>query len=278
MLCNTLGTSSSLKQPDKISSSRDTNEPIVLGSLIRFLQSLRLKIVSDFSSPMDRSTSISFMQSLSINFSRLEAVPRVLHNMKSLKVLNLDETAIYESRLGLSWLSIKRRKELGFFWTSLPCSLVKLSLESCGLFDEVMPNDFGSLPSLKSINLSRNPIRSIPESFSSLTNLDELLLTSCTELKVIPKLPVINPFIELQFSPSTFGLSSRQRLIYLKRCIIFGCEKLTEVEGVFKMEPIENFEVEHIKSLFNIDTIECNKVQLFNYLTDKKLVVKPQVF
>ena len=209
---------------------------------------------------------------------RLEDVPRVSHNMKSLKVLNLDGTATYQSRLGLSWLSIKRRKGLGFFWASLPCSLVKLSLESCGLFDEVMPNDFGSLPSLKSINLSRNPIRSIPESFSSLTNLDELLLTSCTELKVIPKLPVINPFIELQFSPSTFGLSSRQRLIYLKRCIIFGCEKLTEVEGVFKMEPIENFEVEHIKSLFNIDTIECNKVQLFNYLTDKKLVVKPQVF
>ncbi|XVF30468.1 hypothetical protein REPUB_Repub16aG0060500 [Reevesia pubescens] len=114
--------------------------------------------------------------------SRLDDLPRELQNMKSLRVLNLDETAIYQSRLWLPWLSLKRSKELGFVWASLPCSLVKLSLESCRLSNNLMPDDLSSLPSLKSLNLSKNPFQSLPRSISSLTKLDELLLTSCTEL------------------------------------------------------------------------------------------------
>ncbi|XVF30434.1 hypothetical protein REPUB_Repub16aG0057100 [Reevesia pubescens] len=210
--------------------------------------------------------------------SRLDDLPKELQNMKSLRVLNLDETAIYQSRFWFPWLSLRRSKELGFIWASLPCSLVKLSLESCRLSNNMMPNDLSSLPSLKSLNLSKNPIHSLPRSICSLTKLDELLLTSCTELQVIPKLPILGPLFELcvAFSPLTIGLSSIPCLMCLKRCIIFGCEKLIEVEGVFKLEPTENFEMEQIKTLFNIDSIDSNKVQLYNYLTDIKVVATPQ--
>ncbi|PPR80869.1 hypothetical protein GOBAR_AA39841 [Gossypium barbadense] len=62
--------------------------------------------------------------------SRLDDVPRELHNMESLKVLNLDETAIYQSRSGLHWLLLKRSKGMGFSWASLPSSLV---LQECGI-------------------------------------------------------------------------------------------------------------------------------------------------
>ncbi|XVF30429.1 hypothetical protein REPUB_Repub16aG0056500 [Reevesia pubescens] len=211
--------------------------------------------------------------------SRLDDLPRELQNMKSLRVLNLDETAIYQSRLWLPWLSMKRSKELGFIWASLPCSLVKLSLESCRLSNNLMPDNLSSLPSLKSLNLSKNPIQSLPMSISSLTKLDELLLTSCTELQVIPKLPILSPLTELcvALSPLTLGLSSVHRLMCLKRCIIFGCEKLIKVEGVFKLEPIEKFEMQQIENLFNIDSIDSNKVQLYNFLTDIKVVATPQV-
>ncbi|XVF41613.1 hypothetical protein PTKIN_Ptkin01aG0293500 [Pterospermum kingtungense] len=211
--------------------------------------------------------------------SRLDNVPRELHNIKSLKVLNMDETAIHHSKSWISWLSMKRSKELGFFWASLPCSLVKLSLESCRLSADTMPNDFSSLASLKSLNLSKNPIRMLPESMSSLTKLDELLLTSCSELQVIPKLPIVSPITQIciTLSPLALGLSSLPCLMSLKRCIIFGCEKLTEVEGVLKLEPIENFEMEQIKNLFNIDSFDSNKVQLFNYITDTKIIAMPQV-
>ncbi|XVF30479.1 hypothetical protein REPUB_Repub16aG0061600 [Reevesia pubescens] len=211
--------------------------------------------------------------------SRLDDLPRELQNMKSLSVLNLDETAIYQSRLWFPWLSLRRSKELGLIWASLPCSLVKLSLQSCRLSNNMMPDDLSSLPSLKSLNLSKNPIHSLSKSICSLTKLDELLLTSCTKLQVIPKLPILGRLFELciPLSPFTIGLSSIPRLMCLKRCIIFGCEKLIEVEGVFKLEPTENFEMEQIKTLFNIDSIDSNKVQLYNYLTDIKVVATPQV-
>ena len=202
---------------------------------------------------------------------RLDGVPRELHNMKSLRVLNLDETAIHQSNSWMSWLSLRRSKEIGFFWASLPCSLVKLSLESCRLSDDVMPSDLRSLPSLKCLNLSRNPLCSLPESINNLTKLDELLLTSCKKLQVIPKLPMLSN--EIAVPLSTLGC-----LFSSKRCVIFGCERLTEVQDVFKLEPIENFEAEEIKSLFNMDSIDSNKVQLYNCLTDTRIVVTPQVF
>ncbi|KAK8307423.1 hypothetical protein V6Z11_D03G193700 [Gossypium hirsutum] len=209
--------------------------------------------------------------------SRLDDVPRELHNMESLKVLNLDETAIYQSRLGLQWLLLKRSKGLGFSWASLPGSLVKLSLESCKLSNDVMPNDLCNLASLKSLNLSRNPIRYLPESLKYLTELDQLLLTSCTELQMIPKLPVLLDVFECNF---IFGVNSSllPRFFSSTRCVnIFGCEKLTEVEDLFKVEPIENFGAEEIRRLFNVDSINRNRLQLYSYLTDSIMLATPQV-
>ncbi|KAK8627958.1 hypothetical protein V6N13_063673 [Hibiscus sabdariffa] len=46
--------------------------------------------------------------------SRLYEVPRDLQNMNSFKVLNLDEIAIYQTRLQLPWLLSKRSKKMGF--------------------------------------------------------------------------------------------------------------------------------------------------------------------
>ncbi|TYH81440.1 hypothetical protein ES332_D03G200800v1 [Gossypium tomentosum] len=206
--------------------------------------------------------------------SRLDDVPRELHNMESLKVLNLDETAIYQSRLGLHWLLLKRSRGLGFSWASLPGCLVKLSLESCKLSNDVMPNDLCNLASLKSLNL--NPTK-------NLTKLDELLLTSCTELQMIPKLPVLLNVFECKFifgDNSPFqgsGIINLPCFFSSTRCVIFGCEKLTEVENLFKLEPIENFEAEEIRRLFNVDSINRNRLQLYSYLTDSIMLATPQV-
>ncbi|XP_052483658.1 disease resistance protein RPV1 isoform X2 [Gossypium raimondii] len=210
--------------------------------------------------------------------SRLDDVPRELHNMESLKVLNLDETAIYQSRLGLQWLLLKRSKGLGFSWASLPGSLVKLSLESCKLSDDVIPNDLCNLASLKSLNLSRNPIHYLAESLKELTKLDELVLTSCTELQMIPKLPFL-PNVS-GFSTVSAVKSFRSILpcfFSSKRCVIFGCEKLTEVQDIFKLEPIENFDAEEIRRLFNVNSVNKNRVQLYNCLTDNIMLATPQV-
>ncbi|KAK8665255.1 hypothetical protein V6N13_005427 [Hibiscus sabdariffa] len=210
--------------------------------------------------------------------STLDNVPKELHDMKSLKVLNLDGTSIYQTRLRLPYLLLKRSKDLGFSWASLPCSLVKLSLESCRLTDDAMPHDLCNLASLKSLNLSRNLIHCLPEIIKHLTKLDELLLNCCTELQKIPKLPIFSNSKEAFMTKSPFNQSIIPSFFFLsKQCGIFGCEKLAEVQDIFKLEPIENFEAQEIKRLFNVDSINKSRVQLYNYLIDRTRVTTPQV-
>ncbi|XVE90482.1 hypothetical protein DITRI_Ditri20bG0081300 [Diplodiscus trichospermus] len=214
--------------------------------------------------------------------SRLDDIPWELHNIKSLRELNLDETAIHQLKSWISWLPLKRSKELSFFWASLPSNLVKLSLENCKLSDNAMPSDLSGLPLLKCLNLSRNPLHNLPESIKSLTKLEELQLISCTKLQVIPKLPVLSDFAEVQMESTpltTVVLTSLPCLFSSKRCVIFGCERLIEVQEVFKLEPIENIEAEELKSLFNMQSVDNNiQVQLYNYLTDTKVIDTPRVF
>ncbi|XVF41646.1 hypothetical protein PTKIN_Ptkin01aG0296800 [Pterospermum kingtungense] len=245
------------------------------------LKTLRFLTLKDCKSLVKLPRTIGLLVSLEVlilsGCSRLNVVLKELNDMESLRELHLDETAIHQSKSRMSWISLKRREELGFFWASLPCSLVKLSLESCRLSDEVMPNDLSSLLSLKYLNLSRNPLCRLPDSIKNLTKLDELRLTSCTKLQVIPKLPILSSLAEVYFSPTTVGLVNLTRLFSSKRCVIFGCERLIEVQDIFKMKSIETFEAEEIRCLFNMDSIDNTKVQLYNYLTDTKISVTPQV-
>ncbi|KAK8714402.1 hypothetical protein V6N13_149594 [Hibiscus sabdariffa] len=210
--------------------------------------------------------------------STLDNVPKELHDMKSLKVLNLNGTSIYQTRLRLPYVLLKRSKDLGFSWAYLPRSLVKLSLESCSLSDDAMPHDLCNLSSLKSLNLSRNSIQCLPESIKHLTKLDELRLNCCTELQMIPKLPIFSNSKEAFMTKSPFNQSIIPSFFFpSKECGIFGCEKLTEVQDIFKLEPIENFGAEEIKRLFNVDSINKSQVQLYNFLIDRTRVATPQV-
>ncbi|KAK8480320.1 hypothetical protein V6N11_000012 [Hibiscus sabdariffa] len=209
--------------------------------------------------------------------STLDNVPKELHDMKSLKVLNLNGTSIYQTRLRLPYVLLKRSKDLGFSWAYLPRSLVKLSLESCSLSDDAMPHDLCNLSSLKSLNLSRNSIQCLPESIKHLTKLDELRLNCCTELQMIPKLPIFSNSKEAFMTKSPFNQSIIPSFFFpSKECGIFGCEKLTEVQDIFKLEPIENFGAEEIKRLFNVDSINKSQVQLYNFLIDRTRVATPQ--
>jgi Leucine-rich repeat (LRR) protein len=105
-------------------------------------------------------------------------------------------------------ISPKCRKPINLLPTSVSelCSLRKLNLNGCNLFEDRIPIDLGSLPSLEELNLSRNNFRSLPHCIGRLPKLDILRLNEYTSLQLISELPA---------SLSTLyasGCSSLQRL------------------------------------------------------------------
>ncbi|ONH89628.1 hypothetical protein PRUPE_8G005400 [Prunus persica] len=66
-------------------------------------------------------------------------------------------------------------------------SLAELDLSDCSLMDGEIPNDIGSLFSLKKLNLSGSNFVCLPESISQLSKLEDLKLISCRKLKSLPK-------------------------------------------------------------------------------------------
>ncbi|MBA0618752.1 hypothetical protein Godav_028050 [Gossypium davidsonii] len=98
---------------------------------------------------------------------------------------------------------------------------------------------------------------------------------------MIPKLPVLLNFAKTFVSTKSNTIVYRSNILHCffnsKCCVIFGCERLTEVQGIFKLEPIENFEAEEIKRLFNVGSIDRNQAQVYNFLTDRTMLYTPQV-
>ncbi|KAM7518909.1 hypothetical protein LguiB_017871 [Lonicera macranthoides] len=69
------------------------------------------------------------------------------------------------------WLS-KPRKSAEGFWASLPHSLVNLSLANCNLLDDSLTADLCNLLSLQSLDLSKNPLRRVPDCINRLRGLE----------------------------------------------------------------------------------------------------------
>ncbi|XP_021801671.1 TMV resistance protein N-like, partial [Prunus avium] len=103
----------------------------------------------------------------------------MLRNMEFLKVLEMDEIPITQ---------VWRGRSLGI-WSSLPCSLVNLSVWGCNLSDDNFPRDFSNLSSLRRLNVGNNPICSLPNCIQGLTRLDKLSFEKCTRLKSLVGLP-----------------------------------------------------------------------------------------
>ncbi|XP_009778705.1 TMV resistance protein N-like [Nicotiana tabacum] len=68
-------------------------------------------------------------------------------------------------------------------------SLEDLDLSECNLIDGGLPEDVGSLSSLKELDLSRNNFEHLPRSIAQLGALQSLNLSNCERLTQLPELP-----------------------------------------------------------------------------------------
>ncbi|KAI8532007.1 hypothetical protein RHMOL_Rhmol11G0179600 [Rhododendron molle] len=206
--------------------------------------------------------------------------PMELEKLKPLTVLHAYRTAItqlcFTSRKSDPWPKIlwswvsKPSKEMRHTLAFLPCTLQKLCLRNCHLSDDTIPRDLSGLSLLLELDLSQNPISSLPESIKGLTMLKSLRLDACTVLQSLPELPSslkeliardCKSLERMKVPPSLFKSIEVMQLT--------GCDKLGKVEGLFQLEAIKSFHPDIINTLGFLDLESKGKmeVELCNNLT-----------
>lgn len=180
--------------------------------------------------------------------SSLDELPSEVEWMESLKILKADNIWKYQLNSAThktnfwqaplcSWVS-KPRKFVNVSLPHLPQSLVSLSLMDCNLLEDAFPLEFGNLILLQKLDLSKNLMHSLPEGIRRLSSLQTLSFKSCHLLQSLIGLPDVKELYvnECKSLSAVTHLSTNFKVEYLG--ISDGCEKLVEVHGYFKIEPI----------------------------------------
>ncbi|KAL7237856.1 hypothetical protein ACSBR2_004041 [Camellia fascicularis] len=260
---------------------------------VRHLQRLVLFNLKDCKSLKKLPRSIGmlkFLETLDISgCSNLEELPTELGTMESLTVFHANEIDI--SRLfstskevkswhSLIWPSLlKPRRSMEISWSFLPRSVVHLSLENCNLSDDDFPRDLSNLSSLQILNLSCNAIRSVPNCIRDHFGLQFLYLSECKKLwsvvvqHKLKELRIVGCIllekVTFQSPPLTIEYDNicgnALTIRWWLPCIGMGMnDKIVEIMGAFKLEPLENVDMEIINnlSLSNIGFMGCSNVIL----------------
>ena len=192
--------------------------------------------------------------------SKLEELPENLGNLKGLEELDLSGSAIRVlptsikllknlkklSLRGCKGLSFKSPNKLFSFlfmqqrrslnpMAMLECSLLgllsltKLDLSHCNI--QAIPDAFDCLSSLLILNLEGNEFIWLPKSMIQLSNLQDLFLRGCSNLRSLPKLPSNIKYIDATQCTSLETLPSGSKYDFRPSLQLLNCVKLIENQG-----------------------------------------------
>ncbi|KAJ9182805.1 hypothetical protein P3X46_006757 [Hevea brasiliensis] len=226
----------------------------------------------------------------------LVILPDGMWNLKSLKILNVGGCVKLFKWIGFgtrqipmakireflfpTWLQRAKRNQtpqaLGL--TTWPF-LKDLNLSCCSISEGVIPNDLRCFPLLEKLNLSGNPLLSIPSSIGQLSKLIALDFSNCTRLESLPALPPNT--VELCFENCT-SLQTLPDLVQLYTLInlnLFNCTRLesmpdlpsrviyVDMENCTALETLPNlFEKHCVWKKFHMNFLNCFKL---NYCQSK---------
>ncbi|KAL7207575.1 hypothetical protein ACSBR1_029509 [Camellia fascicularis] len=137
---------------------------------------------------------LKFLETLDISgCSNINELPTKIGSMNSLTKFNANGIAIIQllstTKEVKPWYSFiwpslsKPRKSVEISCALLARFLVHLSLVNCNLSEDAFPKDLSNLSSLQILNLSNNPIRSLPNCIKGLIGLQLLELGKCKRLQ-----------------------------------------------------------------------------------------------
>ncbi|KAL4561648.1 hypothetical protein LXL04_033818 [Taraxacum kok-saghyz] len=173
-------------------------------------------------------------------------------NMCSLEILNANKNFGINTRTSSSTFVDSIPSDMKFFASSLPTSLVSLSLANNKLYSESFPMDFSCLYMLNELYLDGNPIDSMPICVRSLPRLKKLSMRKCNKLKSLeyPRhtlrelllYSLQKPYIEkVVFDPEMLPLT----LYSFPRVE----PRLCEIEGMIKIQPMVDVEENILRGL-----------------------------
>ncbi|KAK4339837.1 hypothetical protein RND71_041299 [Anisodus tanguticus] len=180
-----------------------------------------------------------------------------------------------------TWSSKLRRSPDSnqFSLSCLSSSLVSLSLAKCNLTDDALSFGLCNLPSLCFLNLSENLIYNLPQSIQNLGMLRDLWLDGCLSLRSLPELPPSLVTLKAVRCSSLETVTNLPNLMSTLFLDVWESENLSEISGIFKLKPIDNFEVEILDTLgllLKLDNTLDTVVEIFNRFTNTKRIYSVQ--
>nr|XP_016469562.1 PREDICTED: disease resistance protein TAO1-like [Nicotiana tabacum] len=173
-----------------------------------------------------------------------------------------------------TWSSNLRRSPDSnhFSFSSLSSSLVSLSFAKCNLTDDALSFGLCNLPSLCFLNLSENLIYNLPQSIKNLCLLQDLWLDGCPSLQSLPELPPSLVTLKAVRCSSLETVTNLPNLMSTLFLDVSESENLSEISGLFKLKPIDYFEVEILNALrlLKLDNRQDTVVEILSRFTNTK--------
>ena len=195
------------------------------------------------------------------NCSRLDKLPENLGNIEGLKELDVSRTGIRglpssiillknletlscsgcdfllskPSNKLLNFPLLQRRSPDPMAMSRLMCvlsclsCLTKLNLSYCNLRE--VPNVIGCFSSLRGLDLSGNSFVCLPKNISQLSKLDYICLCGCTDLQLLPELPLNISHVDVQGCTSLETLIIRPEDDFRPHLHLLNCIKLIDNQG-----------------------------------------------